>query len=93
MSFIEYVKFVLDCILFMLDYAVGGSANTPNEKAKAIHGTIGFLLAVVCFWLMIKFICIDHEGYPKKNGVIVFAIGCSIAVLLSYLAFVFLIQK
>lgn len=84
-----FFRFVLECLSNALGYVVGDVYTSHEIYIKAIHGTISTLLFVMVSFLLIKFFCLDYEGYPKKNGCIVLAIILAVIIALIYLAIVY----
>ena len=88
-----FVRFVLECFSNALGYVVGDVYHSPEVHTKAAHGTISGLLFVVASFLLIKFFCLDYEGYPKKSGRVLLSIIIAALIAFIYLAFVYWLRS
>lgn len=86
----DFVRFVIDCFSNALGYMVGDVYTSREVHAKACHGIISGLLFVVVSFLLIKFFCLNYEGYPKKDGCALIAIILAAIIALIYLVLVYL---
>ena len=84
-----FVRFVFECFSNALGYMVGDVYHSPEVHSKATHGTISGVLFVVASFLLIKFCCLDYEGYPKRRGGILLSIVVAAIITVIYLAFVY----
>ena len=64
--------------------------NTSIEDAKATHGLIGSFIWLVCTFIIVKFFCLDCEGYPKRDSYIFIGILISSLISLLYYVVVYL---
>ncbi len=86
----DFVLFVLECILNMLSSACGASYSGEAGK-KTTHGIVGGFIFLLCAVVLIKFFCLDYEGYPKKDWMPPLAIIISVIVSLLYFAVIYLL--
>jgi len=89
----DFIKFVFGCFSEALGYMVGDVNTSHDAFSKGLHGALSGLLFVVVSFLLVKFYCLDFEGYPKRKGCILLAIMCAIAIALIYLVIVYLFYK
>ena len=88
----KFIRFVFECIINALGYAVGDVYSSTEIHNKAVNGIIGGWIFVIVSFILIKVFCLDYEGYPIKNGRIPFAILISFVIMLLYLALVYWIK-
>ena len=85
----NFVHFILDCILYAIGYSVGDVYTSNEIHSKAFHGIIGGLILVVSSFLMIEKFCLDFDRYPKNRVCIPLTIIGVIVITVIYFALVY----
>lgn len=85
----DFLKFILACVSNAIGYAVGDVYHSAAADTQATHGLIAMWIFGICAFVLVKVFCLDYEGYPKRDGAIVLAIGISLIIAVIYLAVVY----
>ena len=84
---LDYIKFVLKCLILMLDYVVSNVDKTPLEQKMAIYGVIGGGILLIVGSIFVLKVC-PEEWSPVKA--ISISLVPSIAAMLIYFLIVYL---
>lgn len=86
----SFALFVLNCWQNILSYLVGGTYQSQESHTLAMIGLAGWAIYLLCAFVLVKFMCLDSEGYVNKNGQIPFALVIAFLVMIAYFAIIYL---
>ena len=88
----NFVIFVVKCWENMIHYYVGGTFQSKESDVLAKIGILGGGIGLLCFFVLVKFFCLDYEGYEKKDGLIRCSVVVSVILMFLFYLVIYLIK-